>query len=56
MDENLKHLLKHRLQAAVLAFSKAHNIELKSEIIKWDDWTTGKTADIWVRIDISDEK
>lgn len=56
MDNTLKHLLKARLHAAILAFSKAHKISLKGEVVKWDEWSTGLTHDVWLRIDEEQEK
>lgn len=52
MDENLKHLLKVRLEAAIFAFAKAHNLPLTGKVLKWDDWTTNTTFDIWIRAEL----
>ena len=51
MNQQEKNLLCARIKAAVLAFSKAHKINLKCEITKIDEWVTQKTLDFNVRVD-----
>lgn len=56
MDENLKNLLKARLEASIMAFAKTHKIPLTGKVLRWDDWTTKTTADLWIRIMLDDDK
>lgn len=56
MDEKLKELLKHRIEAAIMAFAKAHKVKISGKVTRWDDWSTKLTADLWVRIEIEKDE